>query len=1317
MLRTADPAADGGLREAVFIAADLAFDPVGGPALVDGAPIGAEVVVLDGDADGLTQMAHWARTRTGFDAIHLLSHGEDGAILLGGLRLDRAAVTARRGELAELGAALAGGDLLVYGCNVARGNAGAAFVAALAEATGANVAASATLTGDARLGGDWALEHAAGAVRTPPLGPVEGFGGVLAPVVNNLGGGSVAWAGAGNTVRLDTDADATASDTTLGALNGGLGDWAGATLTVRRVNGGTADATANDRFAFDTTGGLFTVSGNTLQAGGSTFATFADTNGVLTVTFTGAATTATTALVQDALRRVTYRNDTPYGNATLRFALSNGAETTNADVTVTSSTLTVDQTVYDTDGDAADGFNLAEALSKASSGDTIRIKAGNYRGQFVATKAMTITSAGDGTVTLEAPDTQQASAQQTMHGRDRFPILDLRTAAAGAGTITVSNITVDGRFAAPATGTGLSLIGIAAYDTNAVIDGVKVERIAAPLDGQGDYSGNSENFGIVAEGSSAGTAVTLTVRNSTIETFQKTGLLAWGPGLTVDIHDNTITAAGNHGKSNQNGMQIGSAAPRGGVTGTIYANTINNIGSNDPVYNATGILLFNTGAIEAYGNTISSSGGTPGWQGAYGFDISNAPTAVNIHDNTLMNVFIGVIGEGGTQAAAHTLTNNSVNNTYYAVFDNDDVDAQYLPVETGSTVANATTVTVNSAATVNNSLGYLSYYLFAGNDRFTDTGAACSVVYGGGGADTLAAGSGADTLSGGTGADTLSGGGGNDVFAYAATGDGTDTIADFANGDRIRVTGRASASGTVTVGTGTTVAANSVQITAADGVTTLHIDTEGDADAAELTVTLTGTYGVSNFVLDGTDIVGNIPVVTPPAQEETPPTTTRTVDGVVVRETTQTATDGTVTQTLEVPIVTTGRREENAATSNADIPLARDGGTGQPVLEAHLPVGVGLTVESTGTTTGSGLEGLIRAIRNRTQDQPGDQTAMTGVGQTFLDVLPPATNLTVRTIIPVVADPTAPPSAPIVITGTPAVPATGGGTTPGTQQQAIVIDVRNLPRGTVIQLQNVEFAAIVGDVQVTGGEGSQMVVGDSGNQIIVLGADDDTLRGGGGNDFVGSEGGDDQLWGDEGADTVTGGIGNDVLYGNQQDDFVYGNQGADTIFGGQDRDTVFGGQDGDILYGNRADDVLYGQLGDDTLFGGQSDDVLWGGQGNDLLAGNRGADTLYGGRGADVFRINAAEEGGDVIADFEAGVDKLLLFSPNFPGAGGGTLPARHFALDAPATADATFVFNTRTGMLSFDADGSGAGAAVALATLNVRTLGAGDIVLLGPGG
>jgi len=428
-----------------------------------------------------------------------------------------------------------------------------------------------------------------------------------------------------------------------------------------------------------------------------------------------------------------------------------------------------------------------------------------------------------------------------------------------------------------------------------------------------------------------------------------------------------------------------------------------------------------------------------------------------------------------------------------------------------------------------------------------------------------------------------------------------------------------------------------------------------------------------------------------------------TVDGVTVTQGTRTGTDGRSVETLTIPVVGAGRTDQDATSSNADIPLSRDS-SGTVLLQAQLPVGVGMQVETAGV---SGLDGLIRAIQNRTQNQPGDQSAMTGIGQSFLGALPADVNLTVRTILPTVASGAAAPGQPIVITGTPSA----GGT--GTQQQAVVIDASSLPSGTIIQLQNVEFAAVVGAVRVTGGEGSQVVAGDSADQWMVLGADDDTLRGGGGNDFVGSEGGDDVLYGDTGLDTVTGGIGNDALYGNQQDDVVYGNQGLDTLFGGQDADTVFGGQDGDVLYGNRASDVLYGQLGSDTLFGGQDNDVLFGGQGDDVLAGNLGSDTLTGGLGADIFRVGAPQEGGDVIADFTLGEDRIAVVGPNFGAIPAGNLSASHFALDNPTTAGAQFVFNTRNGVLSFDADGSGVGAAVAIATLNVRTLSHTDILVL----
>ena len=70
-------------------------------------------------------------------------------------------------------------------------------------------------------------------------------------------------------------------------------------------------------------------------------------------------------------------------------------------------------------------------------------------------------------------------------------------------------------------------------------------------------------------------------------------------------------------------------------------------------------------------------------------------------------------------------------------------------------------------------------------------------IYGGGGTDSLLGNSGNDklfgdagndTLVGGKGNDTLTGGAGNDLFVYA-NGDGSDVIADYSSGDKIRISG------------------------------------------------------------------------------------------------------------------------------------------------------------------------------------------------------------------------------------------------------------------------------------------------------------------------------------------------------------------------------------------------------------------------------------------------------------------------------------------------------------------------------------------------
>ena len=345
-----------------------------------------------------------------------------------------------------------------------------------------------------------------------------------------------------------------------------------------------------------------------------------------------------------------------------------------------------------------------------------------------------------------------------------------------------------------------------------------------------------------------------------------------------------------------------------------------------------------------------------------------------------------------------------------------------------------------------------------------------------------------------------------------------------------------------------------------------------DADANTGGIQLTGTASAINTALVGatftaatagaasinisvTDAVVSSPTTaayslsaSAPAPAPAPAPATQTIDGATVQVITTTGANGTTTTTQTVAPVTS-TRQENPSTPNsalADIPLASDR-TGAHTVLVSLPVGVGLTSETTGTGADATplplREQLINASAPRVEDAGQMQQIISDGIDQYVPTVGDQSQVTVRTITLTVAPPAAggaltPPATPIVIRGAsgtgesdPANPLRG---------EALVIDARNLPPGTVLDLSMVEFAIIVGPATATGGSGRNYVIGDASDQFMVLGADDDILHGGGGNDTVGSKGGHDQLFGDDGNDWVVGGIGNDTLDGGSGNDVLVG---------------------------------------------------------------------------------------------------------------------------------------------------------------------------------
>ena len=130
-----------------------------------------EVRFLDPNQDGIKQISDVLdSTNSKYEAIHILSHGDEGEIYLGNTKLHLGNLHRYASDLAGWGEALLDdADLLFYGCDLAGNESGEQLVASISSITGADVAASTDLTGTASQGANWELEFSHGSIQTQAL--------------------------------------------------------------------------------------------------------------------------------------------------------------------------------------------------------------------------------------------------------------------------------------------------------------------------------------------------------------------------------------------------------------------------------------------------------------------------------------------------------------------------------------------------------------------------------------------------------------------------------------------------------------------------------------------------------------------------------------------------------------------------------------------------------------------------------------------------------------------------------------------------------------------------------------------------------------------------------------------------------------------------------------------------------------------------------------------------------------------------------------------------------------------------------------------
>lgn len=188
-------------------------------------------------------------------------------------------------------------------------------------------------------------------------------------------------------------------------------------------------------------------------------------------------------------------------------------------------------------------------------------------------------------------------------------------------------------------------------------------------------------------------------------------------------------------------------------------------------------------------------------------------------------------------------------------------------------------------------------------------------------------------------------------------------------------------------------------------------------------------------------------------------------------------------------------------------------------------------------------------------------------------------------------------------------------------------------------------------------------------------------------------------------DSLIGNLGNDVIYGSIRNDRLKGSQRADKIYGSLGSDRLDGKKGDDLLEGGKGNDDLSGGAGSDKLHGGAGKDRLWGDKDDDYLVGGAGDDELTGNSGSDRFSYTtssvfaAVDIGVDLITDFEAGIDKIILSKTTLTvlnSSAGGSLNDNEFAIvgddTTAALSNAFITYSTGTGNLFYNQNGSGGG-------------------------
>jgi len=233
--------------------------------------------------------------------------------------------------------------------------------------------------------------------------------------------------------------------------------------------------------------------------------------------------------------------------------------------------------------------SIQDAIDAAANGATVNVAAGTYREQLrIDGKSIDLVGAGVGATVLEAVDTGDRTTYSVTQWTGSARTIDACIGVTDAGTVNISDMTVDGRELGPN-----NFYGVHFFDTSGGVTDCRIEDITD--------AGHTSYDRVVSLAATHGEDVdsyTVDFSDNVIPSFQKGGILVMGPYITFNVDGNEITNLPSNTIAG-NGIQLSY-----GASGTTEDNIVHGVGYTGDDWSATGILLFESGDVSMDGDLV-----------------------------------------------------------------------------------------------------------------------------------------------------------------------------------------------------------------------------------------------------------------------------------------------------------------------------------------------------------------------------------------------------------------------------------------------------------------------------------------------------------------------------------------------------------------------------------------------------------------------------------------------------------------------------------------------------------------------------------------